>query len=162
MVEAAGAMQAPIPLVMVGRVTDDKAAELQGLAESLGVELTLTGPKPHRQAMATAAAGSVGLALMADVPNNRWSQPTKLWEYLGMGVPLVASRLEGIELAMQGLGAVHLVPPHDPDAAARAIEEILADPTVREFARSQAPGIAEGLVWPADDVREFYLGVAGS
>lgn len=161
MVETAGAMQEPVPLVMVGRVTDDKAAELRGLAERLGVDLTLTGPKPHREAMATAAAGSAGLALMADVPNNRWSQPTKLWEYLGMGVPLVASRLPGTELAMEGFRSVHLVPPHDPVAAAGAIEEILADPAIREAARSQAPGIAEGLVWPADEVREFYLGVAG-
>ena len=161
MVEAAGAMHEPVPLVMVGRVTDDKAAELQGLAERLGVDLTLTGPKPHREAMEIAAAGSAGLALMADVPNNRWSQPTKLWEYLGMGVPLVTTRLLGIEQAMEGLGAVHLVPPHDPTAAAGAIESILADPAMREVARSQAVTIAEGLVWPADDVREFYLGIAG-
>jgi len=162
MVETAGAMQQPIPLVMVGRVTDEMAAGLQGLAERLGVDLTLTGPKPHREAMETAAAGSAGLALMADVPNNRWSQPTKLWEYLGMGVPLVASRLAGIEQAMEGLSAVHLVTPHDPVAAAGAIEAILADPAIRETARSHAPGIAEGLVWPSDAVREFYLGIAGS
>ena len=155
-------MSEPMPLVMVGRVTVDKAGELQALAERLGVRLTLTGPMRHRHAMATAAAGSVGLALMADVPNNRWSQPTKLWEYLGMGVPLVASRLAGIEKAMDGFNAVRLVPPHDPAATARAIEEIVADPAIRKAAHIQAPGIAEGLVWPADDVREFYLGIAGS
>jgi len=76
MVEAAGAMESPLPLVIVGRVTDEKAAEMRDLAVRLGVDLTLTGPQPHREAMETAAAGTVGLALMADVPNNRWSQPT--------------------------------------------------------------------------------------
>ena len=68
-------------------------------------------PRLDREAMERAAAGTVGLALMADVPNNRWSQPTKLWEYLGMGVPLVASRLPGTELAMEGHEAVRLVTP---------------------------------------------------
>ncbi|MCB2224303.1 MAG: glycosyltransferase [Actinobacteria bacterium] len=161
MVEAAAALARPLPLVMVGRVTDEKAAELRDLAARRGVDLTLAGPKPHREAMEAAAAGTVGLALMADVPNNRWSQPTKLWEYLGMGVPLVASRLPGTEAAMEGYEAVRLVPPGDAAAAAAAIDEIAADPSIREAAAAQAPSIAEGLVWPAGEVRAHYLALAG-
>jgi len=161
MVEAAGAMESPLPLVIVGRVTDEKAAEMRDLAVRLGVDLTLTGPQPHREAMETAAAGTVGLALMADVPNNRWSQPTKLWEYLGMGVPLVASRLPGTELAMEGHAAVRLVTPGDAADAARAIEEIVADTGIRSTARERAAAIAKDLVWPADEIRAFYLGLVG-
>ena len=162
MVEAAGEMESPLPLVMVGRVTDQKAAELLDLADRLGVDLTLTGPKPHREAMETAAAGTVGLALMADVPNNRWSQPTKLWEYLGMGVPVVVSRLPGTELAMAGHEAVRLVAPGDAADAARAIQEIVADPGIRSTAQESAAALAEGLVWPAEEIRAFYLGLAGA
>lgn len=161
MVEAVGAMDDRLPLVVVGRVTDEKAAELRGLAGRLGVDLTLAGPKPHREAMEVAAAGTVGLALMADVPNNRWSQFTKLWEYLGMGVPLVASRLPGTEKAMEGHEAVRLVPPGDAAAAARAIEEIAADPGIRATAARNAAAIARTLVWPAAEIREFYLGLVG-
>ncbi|MCJ7726425.1 MAG: glycosyltransferase [Acidimicrobiia bacterium] len=161
MVEAAGAMEHPLPLMLVGRVTDDKAAELSDLAASLGVDLTLAGPRPHREAMAVAAAGTVGMALMADVPNNRWSQPTKLWEYLGMGVPLVASRLPGIEKAMEGHEAVRLVAPGDAAAAARAIEEIVADGNIRATAARKAAAVAETLVWPAAEIQEFYLGLTG-
>jgi glycosyltransferase involved in cell wall biosynthesis len=160
MVEAVGAMGTPVPLVMVGRVTDEKRSELTALAARLDVDLELTGPMPHRQAMEKAAGGTVGLALMADVPNNRWSQPTKLWEYLGMGVPLVASALPGIEKAMQGFDAVRLVAPGDAEAATQAVEEIIGDPGVRTAAADQAAGIAEGLVWPADEVRAFYLDAA--
>jgi len=160
MVEAVGAMETPVPLVMVGRVTDEMRADLTALADRLGVDLDLTGPMPHRQVMEKAAAGTVGLALMADVPNNRWSQPTKLWEYLGMGVPLVASALPGIEKAMQGFEAVRLVAPGDAEAAVRAIEEIIADPGIRVAARDQAAGIAEGLVWPVEEMRAFYLDAA--
>ena len=161
MVEAAGAMTTPLPVVMVGRVTEEKRRELEARAAVLGVDLTLTGPKAHREAMETAAAGTAGLALMADVPNNRWSQPTKLWEYLGMGVPLVASRLPGTEAAMEGFEAVRLVTPGDAVAAARAIEEIVGNPGIRAAAASAAPGIAEGLVWPAAEVRRFYLEAVG-
>ncbi|MBU1865560.1 MAG: glycosyltransferase [Actinobacteria bacterium] len=161
MVEAAGAMERPLPLVMVGRVTGAATAELQARALRLGVELRLTGPLPHREAMEIAAAGTVGLALMADVPNNRWSQPTKLWEYLGIGVPVVASRLPGIEAAMEGYQAVRLVPPGDAAATARAIEEIAADAGIRAAAREHAAEIAGSLVWPAGEVRAFYLDLVG-
>jgi len=160
MVEAAGAMEQPLPLMVVGRVADEKAAEMRALAERLGVDLTLAGPKPHREAMEIAAGGTVGLALMADVPNNRWSQPTKLWEYLGMGVPVVAARLPGTEKAMGEYGAVRLVTPGDAGAAARAIAEIVADPEIRAAARNQATVIADGLVWPTDRIRAFYLGTS--
>ena len=161
MVEAAARMASPRPLVMVGRVTEGKAAELGELAARLGVDLTLTGPKTHREAMEVAAGGSVGLALMADVPNNRWSQPTKLWEYLGMGVPVVASLLPGIEEAVGGCEAVRLVPPGDAAATALAIDEILADPAVREAARRHDPEMTGSAVWPAEAVRAFYAEVAG-
>ena len=156
MVEAVARMQSPPPLVMVGRLDGDMAVELPALAERLGVELTLTGPKPHREAMEVAAGGIAGLALMADVPNNRWSQPTKVYEYLGMGVPLVATRLPGIELAVQGLEATWLVTPGDPDETAHALDRISTDPGFREAARRQAPALRADLVWPGNEVRRVY------
>jgi glycosyltransferase involved in cell wall biosynthesis len=161
MVEAVAAMAAPRPLQMVGRVTDGEAAELRDLAGRLGVDLDLTGPRPHREAMEQAAAATAGLALMADVPNNRWSQPTKIWEYLGMGVPVVASRLPGIEAMLEGdLAGILLVEPGDAGGVASALDEIVRDPSVREAARARAESIVESRVWPAEAVREFYLGLA--
>jgi glycosyltransferase involved in cell wall biosynthesis len=161
MVEAVARMEHPLPLVMVGRLDGTMAADLPERAQQLGVDLTLAGPKPHREAMEIAARGVAGLALMADVPNNRWSQPTKVYEYLGMGVPLVASRLPGIELAVRGLEAAWLVSPGDAAEVAHALDRIAADPGFREGARRQAPSLRSGLVWPGDEVRRVYREAAG-
>lgn len=160
MVEAVARMQAPLPLTMVGRIDPGMEERLPVLARRLGVELTMTGPRPHREAMQIASRGVAGLALMADVPNNRWSQPTKVFEYLGMGVPLVASRLPGIELAVEGLGAVWLVPPGDRDAVGRALDRVATDPGFRRAATRQAPALRAELVWPAAEVRRVYRAAA--
>lgn len=159
MVEAVGLMSARRPLVVVGRTGDEMVARLRTLADRLGVELTLAGPKPHAEAMAIAARGIAGLALMADVPNNRWSQPTKLFEYLGVGIPLVATRLPGIEQAVGELEAVTLVPTGDAAAVAEAIDVIVADPSIRAASRQQAPRLRGTLLWPDDAVRRCYLEV---
>jgi glycosyltransferase involved in cell wall biosynthesis len=156
MVEAAGLMKQRRPLRVVGRTTDEMVARLRTLADRTGVELHLMGPRPHPEAMGIAAGGVAGLALMADVPNNRWSQPTKLFEYLGVGIPLVASRLPGIEQAVGDLEAVTLVPTGDAAAVAQALDAIIDDPSVRDAARRQAPGLRGTLMWPDEMVGRFY------
>jgi glycosyltransferase involved in cell wall biosynthesis len=156
MVEAVGRMAEPRPLTIVGRITDEMVAHLRTLADRFGVDMTLAGPRPNAEAMSIAAAGIAGLALMADVPNNRWSQPTKLFEYLGVGIPLIATRLPGIEQAVGEMEAVTLVPPDDAATVARALDVLVADPSAREAARRQAPGLRGMLVWPDDLVRRVY------
>lgn len=162
MVESAAAMRQPLPLVMVGRLDGGVEERLRTEATRLGVDLTLLGPRPNREAMEIASRGTAGLALMADVPNNRWSQPTKVFEYLGMGVPTVASRLPGIEATVAGWEGILLVTPGDPGAVAAALDRIVADGSLREAARRQADTVKQELVWPDDEVRRVYRTAAVS
>ncbi len=161
MVEAAGLMKHRRPLRVVGRTTDEMVARLRTLADRTGVELYLLGPRPHPEAMGIAAGGVAGLGLMADVPNNRWSQPTKLFEYLGVGIPLVASRLPGIEQAVGDLEAVTLVPTGDATAVAEALDAIVDDPLMREAARRQSAALRGTLIWPDEAIRRVYAEAAG-
>jgi glycosyltransferase involved in cell wall biosynthesis len=153
MVDAVAEMRSPLPLRVIGRVPDDLARQMMDRAAAGGVDLLLAGPLPHRAAMEIVAGASVGLSLLSDLPNYRWSMPTKVIEYLAMGVPVVASDLPGTRDAVRGMEAVVLVPPGDTHAAAAGISR--AGPA-RAAAAAQAAQIRECCVWPTDEVLAFY------
>jgi glycosyltransferase involved in cell wall biosynthesis len=125
------------------------------------VSLEVLGFLPHRRAMEIAGGASAGLSLLHDLPNYADSLPTKVIEYLEMGLPVVASDLPGTRAAVAGRGGVALVPPGDPAAAAGALDAILAGGEARRAAAAQAPSLRESLVWPDDEVRRVYGTAAG-
>jgi glycosyltransferase involved in cell wall biosynthesis len=98
---------------------------------------------------------SVGLAPLRDLPNYRSSQPTKILEYLAVGLPVVASDLPGTRELVAGLDAVVLVPPDDSDALAAGIDRARS-PAVSSIAQAQAPMVRDRFRWPSDEVRDFY------
>ncbi|MFH1329392.1 MAG: glycosyltransferase family 4 protein [Actinomycetota bacterium] len=159
MVEAAGAMKERRPLHLVGRCREDLAERLRRRARELRVSLEILGPLPHHQAMEVAAGASAGLSLLHALPNYVGSMPTKVVEYLAMGLPVVASDLPGTREALAGRAAVEVVPPCDPIAAAAAVGRLLAE-EAREGAALQAPVLRRTLVWPDETVRRVYLAAA--
>ncbi|MGD2061408.1 MAG: glycosyltransferase, partial [Acidimicrobiia bacterium] len=112
-------------------------------------------PMPNPEAMAVLARASVGLCPLRDLPNYRSSQPTKILEYLAMGLPVVASDLPGTRSLVAGLDAVFLTEPGDSDALAGAISRA-RDPEVLAAARAQADMIRDRYSWPASEVVGFY------
>jgi glycosyltransferase involved in cell wall biosynthesis len=160
MVDAASRLVPPRTLVLIGRCPGDLASRLRTRAEAAGVDLDLAGWMPHPKAMARAAGASAGLSLLRDLPNYRHSLPTKVVEYLALGIPVVASDLPGTREGVGGLAGVRFVPPQDPAAAGEALGAVVGDAALREELRTRAPGIRERLVWPDDRVRGLYRSVA--
>jgi glycosyltransferase involved in cell wall biosynthesis len=75
-------------------------------------------------------------------------QPTKLFEYMSAGLPLVASGFPLWRGFVEGAGCGLIVDPRDPQAIARAIERLLADPEEAEqMGRRGRLAIAECLNW---------------
>lgn len=147
---AAAAVLAGLPLRVVGTVSDPLR---RGLTAGAGDAVVFEGWQPHRQAMEIAARAVVGLSPLRDLPNYRHSLPTKVIEYLALGVPVVATDLAGTRDAVSGLEAVELVPPDDAEIMAAAMGRAAA---MVVKAISQAPGIRERYQWPAEEVRVFY------
>lgn len=60
------------------------------------------------------------------------SSPVKIFDYLGCGRPVVASRIHGTTDIFADSGAVKLVRPENPQILAKAITELLDDKEVAE------------------------------
>ncbi|MGD2044227.1 MAG: glycosyltransferase [Acidimicrobiia bacterium] len=144
--------RAGVSLVFVGGVSQALRGSLQEHADG---SVTFTGRVPNPQALELVRHAGVGISPLHDSPNYRHSTPTKILEYLALGLPVVASDLPGTRQLVDGLEAVVLVPPGDVDDMAKAIELSL-DPAVRKRAKDQAPKIREQFRWPEEAVALFY------
>ncbi len=90
-----------------------------GLSDSV----TFTGYLPHREALERTARADVGVLLIADRPGAAGSCPAKLYEYLGMGMPvLIVGPDDGMPAAVltqtRGGSVIH---PDDTEALAAEI-----------------------------------------
>jgi glycosyltransferase involved in cell wall biosynthesis len=156
---AAVGRSAATRLTLIGRAGPEVREWIGALAWEEGVEVTFTGFLPPDEALPLVGRHAVALSLLHDVPNYRDSLPTKMLEYLAMGVPVVASDLPTSRAVLSDAVAVEWVPPGDRHAIAAAIDRLSSDPAMARAAVSQAPVIRERFRWPADRVRRFYAEV---
>lgn len=141
-------------LVFVGRVTGDLETRLKGEAHDPS-QVEFLGSIPNPRALERVRRAGVGISPLLDLPNYREAMPTKILEYLALGIPVVASDLPGTRRLVAGLDAVELVPPGDPAALADGVERALA-PDMRSAASSQVGLVRDRFRWPADEVARFY------
>ena len=76
----------------------------------------------------TASADVSAMPVQPDTLNHRLNTPTKLFDAIGVGVPVVASDLPGISPLVKETGCGVLCDPTDPNDIARAIGEIIDAP----------------------------------
>ena len=76
----------------------------------------------------TASADVSAMPVQPDTLNHRLNTPTKLYDAMGVGVPVVASDLPGIAPIVGETGCGVLCDPADPADIARALREILDAP----------------------------------
>ncbi|MCX7890852.1 MAG: glycosyltransferase family 4 protein, partial [Burkholderiales bacterium] len=110
--------------------SDARIAEIGALAGSLGVAdgVRLLGRiEPRRRFEVIAAADICLLPLRPVAIGARYTSPLKLFEYMAMGKPIVASDLASLrEVLADGENAL-LVPPEDPVALAGAVRKLASD-----------------------------------
>ncbi len=97
---------------------------LQRMAMDLGVERSCRFVGVREDIADILAAADVVV-----LPSLSEGFPFVLLEALAMGCPVVASRVNGIPELIEHHKTGLLVPPRDPQALARAIREVLSDPT---------------------------------
>lgn len=121
---------------------------IEAAAVALGVEesVVFLGPVDHLDMPAVIRTFSVALAPYPELPHDFYFSPLKVFEYLGCGVPVVASHLGQLAELLQDGAQARLVCPGDLDALASACIELLDDPD----------GAAAMAARGADDCRERF------
>lgn len=122
-------------LLLVGHFAPPELAqEVRRQAQALGIDhaVTMTGRVPFDAVPGYLAAAAVGWVPWQAAAKNELNVPTKLFEYMAAGLPVVASDLPSIRPFMAGGAAGLLVPPADPLAHAQALLRLLRDPETAE------------------------------
>jgi glycosyltransferase involved in cell wall biosynthesis len=110
----------------------------QGIAAALphAGRIHFMGSVPPAEIPAwTRAADVSAMPVQPDTLNHRLNTPTKLYDAMGVGVPVVASDLPGIAPIVRETGCGVLCDPQDPADIARAIREVVDAPAEERLAR---------------------------
>lgn len=120
--------------------------QLEAAAKSCRIEdrVHFAGALPHLEAMTLVAQFDV-CVLPA---TNEWTSPVKLFEYMGLGKPVVAPRFASIAAVMQHDRHGKLFAPGDFRELKEALEELLHDPELRKrMGREARQRILDHFTW---------------
>lgn len=128
-----------LQLLLVGPGPEEGRQRLLDLAreEGVGDRVQILGGLSDAQVFGLLREVDVLALPYLEHPRNRFNFPTKLFEYLWAGRPVIASRLGEMEQVL-GDGKALLVPPGDVQAWASAIDSVLSDEGLRESLVAQS------------------------
>jgi len=139
-------------LIVGGHPGEADVARVRALVRDLQLEdrVTITGLlPPGRVATELARASVLVLPNTASAISERYTSPLKLFEYLTMGRPIVASNLAAIREVLTGRETALLVPPGDERALAAALVELRENPAMAASLASNASRLASRYSWDA-------------
>jgi glycosyltransferase involved in cell wall biosynthesis len=125
-------------LVYVGDGTGKDILQKKVKMMGLQGNVVLTGFLPRRQVFEWMKTANVLLIPYADSPNNRSTVPTKLYEYMAIGRPVVATRFPGIMRVLNHEWNGLLYSVNSVEEFAQCILRILNDPKLAKRLASNA------------------------
>jgi glycosyltransferase involved in cell wall biosynthesis len=137
-------------LIVGGHPGESDLARVQTLARTLDVDtrLTITGlVPPHDVAARLAAATMLILPNTTSAISDRYTSPLKLFEYLTLGRPIIASDLQAFRAILTPGRHALFVPPDDPAALATAMERVAADADLSAALGAAAHALAPDYSW---------------
>lgn len=108
-------------------------AELEALADELGVEVDFRGAVPPADMPAHLAGSSIGIAPYPAVDNeaDQYFSPLKVYEYMAAGLPVVASRVGQIPSIIRDGETGVLTQPSNPEELANVLDMLVDAPEIR-------------------------------
>jgi glycosyltransferase involved in cell wall biosynthesis len=136
--EASRFFDAGVALVVMGTGFGRWADATAALAEFERV--VVLPPVPYKELAPFTASADIGVLLYRnDCRNNYYCAPNKLFEYMMMGLPVIAPNYPGMLTLVEGDGVGLCVAPDSPRAIAEAVNRLARDPETR--ARMRADGL---------------------
>jgi len=147
-------------LVVGGHPAERDRARVEALADTLHVRerVRFTGQLPPADVPAQLLTASI--LVLPNTPSaisERYTSPLKLFEYMALGRPIVASDLPSIREVLTDGETAMLVAPGDPAALAAAIRRLVADPPLAARLASAAHALSAHYTW---DQRAAHLETA--
>src|SRR5436190_7664949 len=141
-------------LLLAGRFRD---AHLEQPAAALAAagRIEYVPYRPYRQAVSKLSAAKVGLILLHPLPNH-WDpwRSNKLFEYMGAGLPVIASDLPRWRELVVGTGCGLVADPRDASSIASAIEYLLDHPEeAEEMGRRGREAVRARFNWDGQEAR---------
>lgn len=152
MVEAVLAVP-PWELDIVGPVGGPAAAWVRQRTTAAGARIRLHGRLPLTQAWRLAGGAWIGMLLLEPTPAFRAALPSKLYEYLGCGLAVLASPLPRVRTLLESSGAGLLA--DGPQQAAACLRRWSDDPGLLAQQRTAARGWAREHLHDLDEFAGF-------
>lgn len=134
----------------VGELNEVTTEAVRRRVTELGLDdrVRFHGRLPLSRAWELAVGAWCGLALLADTPAYRRAVPTKVYEYLAIGLPVLASPLPRVEELLERSRAGHTA--EDADAAAAMLRRWSAHPDeLRQLRGSASSWAGASLAGPS-------------
>ena len=111
-------------LVLVGR-WESEALRTWAQEHPAWSRVDATGPLPHHEAIETVANARLGLCLLHSRPNYLEALPTKLFEYMALGIPVLASNFPLWREIVEDAGCGAVADPSKPEDVFKSAQAVL-------------------------------------
>ncbi len=151
-----------ISLDLVGKITEAglmKKLNSLPFYDSLKEHITWYGPLSLSESYMVAQQSFAGLCMLEGFPNHTESYPTKIFEYMAVGLPVVASNFSLYRSVVERRECGICVPFDDVNALADALEQIYTDKILRlKYAANGPVNVAQNYNWNSEKniLLDFY------
>lgn len=139
-----------IPIVCVGAFTDElNKVKFSDFTKKNPVKnITFTGRLPYSEAMEAVQCSKVGLSLLQPIPRYQIAVPSKLFEYMGYGKPVVISDFPLVRDIIDDVECGVLVDPTNPDGIIEAIQDLMDHPDkAKQMGKNGQRAVRERFNW---------------
>lgn len=143
----------------VGGGADPHLNQLQEIAQSNGLTLRLHGFLKPEEGLKIMASCHIGMAILMPVPNYLESLPTKIFEYMALGLPVIASNFPLYKSIVEEEECGICVNPENEHEVAEAIQWLIRNPQkAREMGERGREAVLEKYSWQNEEKKlyEFY------
>jgi glycosyltransferase involved in cell wall biosynthesis len=120
---------------------------------------------PPQDIMKYLNQATIGISATLRLPTHINALPTKLFEYMAAGLPIVSSDLPNAKQFALDTGAILLCRPEEPETFVSAIESLVANrQKACELGQSGQRAFRTRFCWEsqADTLEQFYAGILGN
>jgi glycosyltransferase involved in cell wall biosynthesis len=118
-------------LELIGPIQDAHRREIGDLVQTYGLQrVNVRGYMEAHQGWEIMAGCTLGTALLAPVPNYMGSYPTKIFEYMCLGIPVLSSDFPLYKTIVEELKCGYCIDPRSPQDVANAIRRLIDDPAL--------------------------------